>query len=159
MSVPAGKRQKSSMQYIDTALQFASDMLTFTNGLPNRIQDKLAKPMFLEVLSLVKNVSCANRIYVRDEETYKHRRAHLIEALGNLDTVAAYLDIYWRHFVRTHPIPNDEQAALEAETMLRKNEKRYLGFAESIEEERKLIHGVLTRDKKANEKQAVGKPL
>lgn len=158
MSVPLSRRQLSGMEYVNTALVLASDMLTFTNSLPKRLQYRIAQPMFLESLHLVESVSCANRVYVRDRETFTQRRGYLIDALGHLDTLAAYLDIYWSHFVRTHRPPKEasDEEMMKHDAMISKTERRYLAFGRRISDERKLVHGVISRDKKAYEKQVAG---
>ena len=156
MSVPKSHRQLSTLEYIKTAIDLAEQIYTYANRLPNRDAFRMANPLFDHAQKVVAHVMAANRIYIKDESTFEQRRRHLLDAQGHLDAIEALLAIYWKHTQRITPIPDDEEGAIVAQNKLRKEERRYLGFADMITEERKLINGVKKRDREARAKQAEG---
>lgn len=148
MSVPASRRKETQMQFVETAKNISSDMLSYVVRMPKRLQHHLADPMFESTVELVKHVEIANRTYVKDQLTYDLRRKHLLESLGMLDTIQAYLDIYWRHFIRGQNIANRGTFSDEKRKYIKKSCKKYQGFAKQIISERRLIRGVMNRDTK-----------
>lgn len=159
MAVPKSKRQKSSMQFIETAIDLADKILTYANGLPKRMAYRIANPLFDHAQMVVYHAMAANRIYVRDEATFNQRRTHLLDAQGHLDGVETLLTIYWKHTQRTQPIPKTEEEEVARDKRLAKEERRFLAFARLIDEERKLLSGVRKKDREAWKKQAEGEAL
>lgn len=139
MSVPKSRRGESSMQYIDTAMKIAANVLAFANGLPKRMSATMVRALFDYAQEGVYHVKSANRVYVKDDATYELRRGHLLEAIGCFDHVAYLLEILYEHDLRSGKEPN---------------ENRFLGFANDIEDERRLIRGVMKKD--AGARQAAG---
>ena len=130
MSVPASKRYVSGMQYIETARKLARTVLAYSTRIPKRYWQRLANPLCNHATEAYYHVQCANRVYVKSENDYSHRRAHLQDALGNVDHVAALLDIAYD--VQESP-----------------NENVYIEIAGQIDKERALIRGVIDKDARA----------
>ena len=130
MSVPTSQRSESSLQYIETARKIAKEVLAYTVRIPKRHWQRLANPLCSHATEAYYHVQSANRIYIKSESDYDHRRSHLLDSLGHLDHVASLLDIAFD--VQDKP-----------------NENVYLQLAELIDHERKLISGVMKRDQDA----------
>lgn len=105
-------------------------MLAYSTRVPKRFWQRLANPLCNHATEVYYHVQCANRIYVNSDEDFYHRRGHLLDALGNLDHVAALLDIAYD--VQKSP-----------------NENVYEDLSDAIEKERKLIGGVMRKDRDA----------
>lgn len=127
MSVPASKRYVSAMQYVETARRLARATLAYSARIPKRYQQRLANPLCTHATEAYYHVQCANRVYVKSDEDYQHRRAHLQDALGDVDHVAALLDIAFD--VQQDP-----------------NTNVYEELAAQIDKERALIRGVMDKD-------------
>lgn len=127
------------MQYVDLAMKIAANVLSFADGLPKRMSATMVRALFDYAQEGVYHVKSANRVYVKDEATYELRRGHLLDAIGCFDHVAYLLEILYEHDLRSGKEPN---------------ENRFLGFANDIEEERRLIRGVMKKD--ASVRQSAG---
>ena len=130
MSVPTSQRAESSLQYIETARRLAREVLSYSTRIPKRYWQRLANPLCNHATEAYYHVQCANRIYVKSDADYTHRRGHLIDGLGHIDHVAALLDIAFD--VQDKP-----------------NENVYIQLADLIDRERKLIGGVMRRGRNA----------
>lgn len=93
MSVPASQRYTSTMQYVETARKIARNVLAYSTRIPKRYWQRLANPLCNHATEVYYHVQCANRIYVKTDGDYGHRKTHLQDALGNVDHVASLLDI------------------------------------------------------------------
>lgn len=116
------------MQYIDTAIKLATHVLRYSCRIPKRYGQKLANPLVNHATEVLYHVQCANRIYVKSDSDFEQRRNHLHDARGELDHVAALLDIAY---------------AIEEKP----NQNVYLELAEKIDKERALIQGVMEKDR------------
>lgn len=118
------------MEYVETARKLARLVFAFTNRLPKRLAQRLSNPLCNHATEALYNVQAANRVYVKSEADFQRRRGHLFEALSHIDHVAALLDIAYD--IQENP-----------------NENVYTGFARTIDLERKLIRGVMRKDRDA----------
>ena len=132
MSVPTSERETSSIQYIETARKLAHEVLAYSTRVPKRYWQRLSNPLFNHATETYYHVQCANRIYAKSDSDYDNRRNHLLDALGNLDHVAALLDIAFD--VQNNP-----------------NENAFGQLAGLIDRERKLIGGVMRHDRDSRE--------
>lgn len=127
------------MQYIETAMRIASNVLGFANKLPKRMNATMVRALFDYAQEGVFHAKSANRVYIKDDASFERRRDHLLQALSCFDHVAYLLEILYEHNLATGDKPN---------------ENRFLGFAADIDEERRLIQGVLAKDKAQRVKRA-----
>lgn len=129
MSVPASQRYTSAMQYVETARRLARETLSYSARIPKRYWQRLANPLCNHATEAYYHVQCAEHTYVKSDADFDYRRGHLRDALGDVDHVAALLDIAFD--VQEKP-----------------NENVYKQMAEIIDKERALIRGVMKKDAK-----------
>lgn len=146
MTVPASKREDSTMAFIENAEKLAAKVFRFSNGLPKRYAFKLGNPVFEHAENVVYHCRAANLVYVNSDATFAQRRSHLVEAEGHLLHVETLLGII--HEV-TEQISKDGDAKPP-------NENVYREFAEMILRERKLISGCKRSDTNAYNRKPAG---
>lgn len=155
MSVPKPQRKKSEAQFVETARLLNVEIAqTVANG-PKKYMVTYGDRLVNLALDVYSEVVIANSIYmskgVRAKADYMQRRAHLLEARGKVQAVAALAAIYFEvlKVARGLQKKKGDQQIMESDEKIAKRAKlnsRMQRIAECCEKELNLINGVLKSD-------------
>ena len=93
MSVVKSKRNKSPVQYLDTARELAEFTLIQCKKIQKRYTFYLAIPMFKLAQDVYTDVCKANAIFPNNEEKIAYRRKWLTEAIGCLNALISQIEM------------------------------------------------------------------
>ena len=124
-------RKPSGVQFVDTARELVVHALRYTRKFPKSMMLILTKDIVDESRTIYKEVIKANSVKPQSKGDVAFRQKHFYEALGALNALDALLTI-----------------AVDAVTASAISEYGWTHWGELILNERKLIKGIISSDRK-----------
>lgn len=150
MSVLKSRRQQSKVEFVNVANQIFVEVMGFLTRMSNRYQRLLAADTMKLASAVLDHCEAAQSVYIKDQVTFDIREKHLVEARASLMALDVHMSHVWRIlmlnpegcFTNTKgrmKNPNDAITILD---------RMAVSLGEKIDQERKLISGVMQSDKK-----------
>lgn len=128
MSVPTGKRNVSSMEFLMNARQLELFTLQHTKKWPQRWRFELSAPLIADARYIYEELKEGNNIWPSNSHEAQTRKDHFLNARGRADSMIAQIEI--------------------ACEFLEVNPKVLQSWSSLIATEITLINGIIDSDKK-----------
>lgn len=154
MTVLVKDRKPSKMQYVTNAGDIFIDLSRLIASLPKRLNNTRTVYFSDTAYSIVSNTISANCIYVKSDVDFNKRREYLLEARVSCVVLLNLIDSLLREDPKRVKIVKDEVGNSSFRKISYINGKHALDLIKKINEEIKLLNGVMSSDAKAfnNEK-------
>lgn len=150
-NVLAKDRKPSVVQYVETARKLVVHTVSYARKFPKSLMFLFTKDIVAAAREVYTNVVVANSIVPKKGEAFKIRFNHLMEAKGKLDVLDGLLSIAVEMY-ESQLLPHEEvKISADGTKHITKcgiSEYGWVHWGELIEEEKKLIQGVLASDAK-----------
>lgn len=133
MSVKVKDRKLSGIQFVDTARELVVHTIFYAKKFPKSMMFLITKDIVDTARSIYKNVVIANSIYPKSKLDIELRYKYLVQAKGLIDVLDGFISIAEDIYTKS---PNDTKIS----------DYGWIHWGELLEQESKLIKGVITSD-------------
>ena len=148
MSVLKGKRNVSTTEYVKLASDIFDETLQFISRVSNRYV-RLIGPDIMHLAGEVEdNCDAANRVNPKTKGQFEYRERHLLEALGATSALDVRMSKVYRIMMKNPQgcFTDTKGETLEASKAVQRLDNMAQSLGEKIDQEMKLIQGVLNSD-------------
>ena len=148
MSVLKGKRNVSTAEYFKLASDIFDETLQFISRVSNRYV-RLIGPDIMHLAGEVEdNCDAANRVNPKTKGQFEYRERHLLEALGATSALDVRMSKVYRIMMKNPQgcFTDTKGETLEASKAVQRLDNMAQSLGEKIDQEMKLIQGVLNSD-------------
>lgn len=148
MSVLKEKRNVSTAEYVKLASDIFDETLQFISRVSNRYV-RLIGPDIMHLAGEVEdNCDAANRVNPKTKGQFEYRERHLLEALGATSALDVRMSKVYRIMMKNPQgcFTDTKGETLEASKAVQRLDNMAQSLGEKIDQEMKLIQGVLNSD-------------
>lgn len=151
MSVLKSRRKESKTEFVNVANQIFTETLGFVSRLSARYSRLLAKETVQIASNIIMNVMAANTMQPTDEVRYNERKAYLLRARGAVAALDYHLaQIYEVLMLNPEGAFSTRQGSLiPLDKAVERLDRMSQSLGEKIDEEDRLLNGVLKSDRQA----------
>ena len=148
MSVLKGKRNVSTAEYV----KLASDIFDETLQFISRVSNRYVRLIGLDIMHLAgeveDNCDAANKVNPKTKGQFEYRERHLLEALGATSALDVRMSKVYRIMMKNPQgcFTDTKGETLEASKAVQRLDNMAQSLGEKIDQEMKLIQGVLNSD-------------
>lgn len=155
MSVLKANRKESKMEYVSKAYKIYIQSIEFSSHLSARYSRIMAQNISDTAFEVLKNTESANSIYLSSEERRVLREEYLLKARASLYTLDTLLSICYEILMQNPAgaLQTKGGKTISSGEAKTKIEKKAQVLGELIDEENRLLTGVIKQDKETIKKQ------
>lgn len=149
MSVLKEKRNVSTAEYVKLASDIFDETLQFISRVSNRYV-RLIGPDIMHLAGEVEdNCDAANRVNPKTKGQFEYRERHLLEALGATSALDVRMSKVYRIMMKNPQgcFTDTKGETLEVSKAVQRLDNMAQSLGEKIDQEMKLIQGVLNSDR------------